>query len=153
MMRFEPSLYLDALMHDVVAFGGRIVVRTFDTPRDLAALSEPILVNCTGLGARKLFGDEELVPFRGQLVVLVPQPEVTWTSNGMMPRSDGIVLGHVVQPGVWSLDVDEDVKRRVLEFHMATFRTMRAPRARVALGRAAAPIVTPRVEAFFGLQS
>lgn len=47
-------------MRDVLLFGGRIVVRKFDTPRDLTALDEPLIVNCTGLGARALFGDLEL---------------------------------------------------------------------------------------------
>ena len=49
-MRFEPSIYLDALMRDVIAFGGRIVVRAFASPRDLATLDESLIVNCTGLG-------------------------------------------------------------------------------------------------------
>jgi D-amino-acid oxidase len=126
-LRFEPSIYLDALMRDVVSYGGRIVVRAFDTQRDLAALSENILVNCTGLGAKTLFGDDELVPVKGQLTVLVPQPEVTYTTMGMMPRGDGIVLGHVAQRGVWSLDVDEAERKRVVDAAMAFFGKMHAP--------------------------
>src|SRR5579884_76859 len=42
-LRFEPSIYLEALMRDVLTFGGKIVVRKFDSPRDLAALGEPVL--------------------------------------------------------------------------------------------------------------
>lgn len=124
-LRFEPSIYLDALVRDVLAFGGRIVVRTFDTPRDLVALEEPVVVNCTGLGARDLFGDEELEPIKGQLVFLVPQPEVTYTTGSMMPRSDGIALGHVMQRGEWSLEVDQAAVRRVMESHIRLFGGMR----------------------------
>jgi len=123
-LRFEPSIYLDALMHDVVAFGGRIIVRSFETKRDLVALSETLIVNCTGLGAKTLFGDDELVPIKGQLTVLVPQAEVTYTAGGMMPRSDGIVLGHVSQRGVSSLDVDEAEQKRVVEAAIAFFAQM-----------------------------
>ncbi|MEX2284845.1 MAG: FAD-dependent oxidoreductase, partial [Gemmatimonadota bacterium] len=61
-LRFEPSVYLDALMRDVLTFGGRIVVRSFDTPRDLVALPERLIVNCTGLGSKQLFGEAELMP-------------------------------------------------------------------------------------------
>jgi len=125
-LRFEPSIYLDALMRDVVAFGGRFVVRTFETKRDLAALSETLILNCTGLGAKTLFGDDELIPIKGQLTVLVPQSEVNYTAGGMMPRSDGIVLGHVAKRGVSSLEVDEGERKRVVEAAIAFFARMQA---------------------------
>lgn len=160
-LRFEPSIYLEALLRDVLAFGGRVVVRSFDTPRDLVALPEPLVVNCTGLGAKALFGDPELTPVKGQLLLLVPQPEITWSARGMLPRSDGIALGHVMQRGEWSLEVDEEAKRRVMESHMALFGAMRWPPG--APGRAApgptartsagAPSPPPPVEAFFDRRS
>jgi glycine/D-amino acid oxidase-like deaminating enzyme len=137
-LRFEPSIYLEAIMRDVLAFGGKIQVRKFDTPRDLTALSESLIVNCTGLGSRELFGDPELTPVKGQLVVLVPQPEVTYSVNGMMPRSDGVVLGHVMQRGEWSLEVDEEARREVMENHMRTFGAMRPPDAVASAARPAA---------------
>ncbi len=104
-LRIEPSIYLDALVSDVLMFGGRIVIRTFDTQRDLMALGEPIVVNCTGLGARDIFDDDELLPLKGQLTHFVPQPEVDYGAaapatigpdgerqRGVStnPRSDGI---------------------------------------------------------------
>lgn len=160
-LRFEPSIYLDALLRDVLAFGGRVVVRSFDTPRDLVALPESLVVNCTGLGAKALFGDPELTPVKGQLVVLVPQREVTWSARGMLPRSDGIVLGHVMQRGEWSLEVDEEARRRVMESHMALFGAMRWPDgapgrpvpARPGRTPAGAPFHPPPVEAFFDRRS
>ena len=124
-LRFEPSIYLDALLRDVLLFGGRVVVRRFDTPHDLTTVAEPIIVNCTGLGSYELFGDTELIPIRGQLVVLVPQPEVNYIVGGMMPRRDGIVLGHTMERGVWSLEVNETERARVLERHAQLFDGMR----------------------------
>ena len=35
-----------------------------------------MVFNCTGLGSRALFGDNDLVPVRGQLEILLPQPEI-----------------------------------------------------------------------------
>ena len=137
-IRIEPSIYLDALMRDFVLFGGRIVMRKFDAPRDLMTLSEPVVFNCTGLGARDLFGDQELIPLKGQLTVMVPQPEVQYHTNGgvppvpgaslgihMMARSDGIILGGTSQRGVWTLEPDEAERKRVVDSHIAVFGAMK----------------------------
>jgi len=141
-MRFEPSIYLDALMQDVVAFGGKIRIRKFDTPRDLMALEESLIVNCTGLGAKALFGDPDLVPLKGQLVVLIPQEDVNYATNGgvrgsqpgvfvhMMSRHDGIILGGTSERDVWTLDVNEAERKRVVEGHMKMFAEFnQAPRS------------------------
>jgi glycine/D-amino acid oxidase-like deaminating enzyme len=138
-MRIEPSIYLEALTQDVIAHGGRIVIRRFENVRDVAALDEHVVVNCTGLGARALFGDEELVPLKGLLVVLVPQDEVNYSTSGgvpgtsppglfvhMMPRRDGIILGGTSERDVWTLDVNEEERKRIVEAHVALFRGWRA---------------------------
>lgn len=137
-MRIEPSIYLDALMNDFLLWGGKVVIRKFDTPRDIAALSENVIVNCTGLGAKAIFSDPELVPLKGQLVVLVPQAEINYSTSGagkplppdsgfvhMMPRSDGIVLGGTSIRDNWSLDVEEKDRQRVVDLHIELFNSMR----------------------------
>ena len=77
-LTIEPSIYLETLVRDFVFFGGRILIRKFDTPRDLMSLNESIIVNCRGLGSKTLFNDEELVPVKGQLSVCVPELEVNY---------------------------------------------------------------------------
>lgn len=166
-MRIEPSIYLDALMRDVVLFGGRIVIRKFDTPRDLMSLGESLIVNCTGLGAKTLFGDEELTPVKGQLTVLIPQEEVNYGTNGgrrdpsaqpgigihMLPRADGIVLGGTSERGVWTLDVNEAERTRIVEGHIELFHAMHAPPVGPRVTRVERPaIAPPPVESFFGLE-
>lgn len=136
-LRIEPSIYLDALTRDFLLFGGRVVIRKFDTPRDLMSVDAPVIVNCTGLGSRDLFGDDELVPLKGQLTVLMPQSDVNYQTSGgvnlpstpgigihMMPRSDGIALGGTSQRGVWTMEPDEAERRRVVEGHMELFSRM-----------------------------
>src|SRR5260370_6774916 len=51
-LAIEPSIYLETLVRDFIVFGGKIVIRKFDTPRDLMSLPESIIVNCTGLGSK-----------------------------------------------------------------------------------------------------
>jgi D-amino-acid oxidase len=145
-IRIEPSIYLDALMRDVVLFGGRIVIRKFDDTRDLLSIDEPVVVNCTGLGARELFGDTELIPLKGQLTVLVPQPEVDYATIGagrvnlqmpsaglhMMPRADGIVLGGTRERDVWTLEPNQDELTRVVEGHRQFFEAFTSSSSRTA---------------------
>lgn len=138
-MRIEPSIYLDALLTDVRLAGGQIVVKTFETPADVAALPETVVVNCTGLGTKTLFGDADLIPLKGQLTVLLPQPEVQFSTSGgvsvrtadpgigihMMPRSDGIILGGTSERDVWTTDVNEAERTRIVEGHIELFNAMR----------------------------
>src|SRR5205814_205032 len=166
-LRIEPSIYLDAVLRDFLLFGGRVVIRKFDSPRDLIALSEPIVVNCTGLGSRALFGDEELVPLKGQLVVLVPQSEVNYGTNGgtrnvgstpgigihMQPRSDGIVLGGTAERGVWTMEPNEDERRRVVDGHIQLFAGMHPVRSAAHAALGGAPIDIPSLESHFAFGS
>ncbi|MCH2461397.1 MAG: FAD-binding oxidoreductase [Gemmatimonadetes bacterium] len=134
--RLEPSIYLDALVRDVRMAGGTIVIRKFDSLRDIAELEELVVVNCTGLGSRELFGDDEITPVKGQLTHLMPQPEVDYSTFGsamptaggfvhMQPRSDGIALGGTSVEGDWSMDVDEEARRRIVDAHVDLFSRMR----------------------------
>jgi glycine/D-amino acid oxidase-like deaminating enzyme len=124
-MMIDPPVYLTQLMRDVRLAGGNFVVRTFGSPAELATLPEPVIMNCTGLGARALFGDEELTPVKGQLTVLLPQPEVEYAvlygDLYMFSRRDGVLLGGTHQEGEWSLEPDLVAKQRVLDGHSKLF--------------------------------
>ena len=129
-MLIEPAIYLGALIRDFHAAGGRIVIREFASARDLVALREEMIFNCTGLGARALFGDQELIPIRGQLVFLLPQPEVDYCTIGpegvyMFPRRDGIVLGGSFDRDVWNTEPDTGTTERILRDNAALFASMR----------------------------
>ena len=163
-IRIEPSIYLDALVEDVLLFGGDIVIRKFDTQRDLMSLEESVIVNCTGLGSSTLFNDRELTPLKGQLTVLVAQPEVDYNTFGglrriggfgihMQPRSDGIILGGTSERGVWSLEPNEEARRQIVEGHIELFDAMRGLPPATRIASVGPPDHIPPVEAFFGLNS
>ncbi len=129
-MLIEPAIYLAALMRDFYAAGGKILIREFASPRDLMELREELIFNCTGLGARALFGDQELIPIRGQLVFLLPQPEVDYCTLGpdniyMFPRRDGIVLGGSFERDVWNTQPDSATTDRIIRDNAALFDGMR----------------------------
>ena len=130
MIFIEPPIYLPALLGDFQDAGGRVHVRTFATPAEVAALPEPVVVNCTGLGARELFGDRELTAVKGQLTVLRPQPEVDYallTADDlyMFPRRDGILLGGTHEYGVETREPNAEAARSILAGHQAIFDAMR----------------------------
>jgi len=95
-LMFNISSYANHLMAEYLAAGGKIEIREFEHPAQLQQLPEQTLVNATGYGARALFGDESVIPVRGQTARLIPQPEVTYglsTDNfSVVPRSDGLMV-------------------------------------------------------------
>jgi glycine/D-amino acid oxidase-like deaminating enzyme len=119
-MLIEPPVYLNALLRDFYIAGGKLVVKEFHSREELKRLPEPVIFNCTGLGARALFGDQQLEPVRGQLEVLLPQPEIDYcylSSGYMFPRRDGIILGGTWDHGDWSLAPKPEQTNGILAAH------------------------------------
>jgi D-amino-acid oxidase len=119
-MLVEPPVYLNALLRDFYIAGGRLVVKEFRSREEIMRLTEPVIFNCTGLGARALFGDQKLGPVRGQLEVLLPQPEIDYcylSSGYMFPRRDGIILGGTWDHDDWSLAPKPEQTTQILEAH------------------------------------
>jgi D-amino-acid oxidase len=100
----EPPIFLARLQTDLAARGVDIVQRKFASKSDvLTSLTEKIIVNCTGLGAMTLWNDPKMVPIKGQLAMLPPQPALQYLygQNGyMFPRADHVVIGGTFESGV-----------------------------------------------------
>jgi glycine/D-amino acid oxidase-like deaminating enzyme len=77
-MLIEPNTYLRALLRDFRLAGGRVVLQEFHDLGQVASLQEQVLVNCTGLGARDLFADSELIPIKGQPTCCPSRRLITW---------------------------------------------------------------------------
>lgn len=128
-MMIEPSVYLNALLRDYYIAGGKVVVKELHSLEEIAALPERVIFNCTGLGAKTLFNDEALIPVRGQLEVLLPQPEIDYCyinkSSYMFPRRDGIILGGTFEHEKWSLAVDAEQTTHILEANAEVMKGLR----------------------------
>ena len=128
-MYVETGRYLRQMIRDVQVAGRRVEVRRFATPADIAALPEKLVFNCTGLGSRELFGDQELQPIRGQLAILEPQPEVRYAALGdfgyMFPRADGILLGGTFERDVWDPAPQPAAIARIVASHKSFFESFR----------------------------
>jgi D-amino-acid oxidase len=115
----DMPFYLSWLAGRVQALGGRIeqrVVTSFD-------LGVDAVVNCAGLGARQLAGDDTLEPVWGQHV-LVDAPFVdefvfegggSADGIGIVPHRRGVLLGGVRRPGRNLLMPDGQIAAETIE--------------------------------------
>jgi len=130
-MYIETGRYLRQMVRDVQIAGGRFVVRKFASPNEIAALPESLVFNCTGLGSRDLFNDQDLHPARGQLAILEPQPEVQYAFTGgpgyMFPRPDGIILGGTFELDQWDTTPEPATIARIVGNHQRFFTSLRCP--------------------------
>ncbi len=128
-MHIEPAAYLSAVLADFRLAGGHVVIREFPDAQSMHSLTEPLIINCTGLAAGALFNDPDVLPIKGQLVVIAPQPEVDYITIGpgglyMMPRTDGIVLGGTFERGVSTMEPNPVETERILRGSRELFEGM-----------------------------
>ena len=116
----DVPVYLPWLREQVRAMGVPLVAREVQALDDAFAAAD-VVVNCTGLGARELCADDELVPVRGQLVVKQRVPldhawidDTTPTPRYLVPRAGSIVCGGTAQHGDRSLAPRDDDSRDIV---------------------------------------
>ncbi len=95
-MFFNFTEYGHLLTSEFFAAGGKIEMRDFHSPSELASLKEKVVINCPGFAARDWWKDRNMMPVRGQTGWLIPQPEVnyamTYRNVQMLSKSDGIMV-------------------------------------------------------------
>lgn len=95
-LTFNIAAYARQLLNDFLVEGGRIERREFQSPNDLQSLPEKVIINAPGYGARAMWKDESVVPVRGQINWLIPQPEahygIFYRGVEILARRDGIVV-------------------------------------------------------------
>ncbi len=130
-----PPIYLQVLHDQFLAAGGIIEARDVES-LDEAAAEADLLVNCSGVGARKLADDSAVNPMRGQ-TMLIDAPEIAlgYMDNErvdhIFPRADGVLIGGVKLDGDWRRELDPaiaaDIIRRTsrIESGIAAARVQR----------------------------
>lgn len=128
----EPPTFLGRLRSDLSRQGVPKNVRFFQSPDEVNRLTEKVVINCTGLGSRGIWPDDELVPKQGQLVFLRTRPELqTYLYSGvphsggyLFPRTDVVVAG-----GTETSDNDDNVSegmcKTIIKKHKRAFAGLR----------------------------
>jgi D-amino-acid oxidase len=142
----DTDAYLQWLLAEVLRAGCKVIEETVVGPlrdqeaRLLCRYGANAIVNCAGLGARELTGDQ-IIPLRGALIRVrndgVAMPRIAEahcvSQNGsrddrgfifIVPRgNDMLVLGGMAEPDEWNVNIDltnhepvRDIFRRCVEF-------------------------------------
>ena len=115
----EPPTYLDWLTNRLIERGVTIAAAAVDVLDDLEA---DVIVNCAGLAARELIGDDTMFPIRGQVVAVanrgitegVSDESDTDRISYVYPRSREVILGGARQIGNEATSPDDDLTARIL---------------------------------------
>lgn len=118
----EPIVHLQWLRDQLISLGVNINLRKVDS-LDEALKECPLVVNCTGIGAKELCHDDDLHPVSGQLVHIRPsniedvifigkRPERT---AYIIPQPSYTVLGGTYLDDDWSTEPDGDETIKILE--------------------------------------
>jgi D-amino-acid oxidase len=122
MPMIDMPQYVNYLTDRLAAAGSEIETRAVRALAEVADTA-PIVVNCAGLGAGALAGDDTMRPLFGQHVVLTNPglqqlfleintgPE--WTCY--FPHPQRVVCGGISIPGRWDTTADPEVSERILQ--------------------------------------
>ena len=95
-LTFNVAGYAKQLMQEFFVAGGKMEYREFHSPNEFASLPQGVVICCTGYDSRALWGDESVVPVRGQIAWLIPQEGVNYgiyyKRLNVLARRDGIVM-------------------------------------------------------------
>jgi D-amino-acid oxidase len=128
-------VYLEYLLTRYASLGGGV---EYATVRSLASVDAPVVVNCTGIGARALVPDESVVPVRGQIVV-VENPGISefYIDHGAdatpeyvyaFPHGDVVILGGTAEEGAFDWAPRPEVSARIMRDCAAAFPALRGAR-------------------------
>jgi D-amino-acid oxidase len=128
-------VYLEYLLNRYADLGGTV---DYAAVPSLAAVDAPVVVNCTGIGARALTGDDSLVPIRGQVVVVEnPGIEEFYIDHGTpgdpdyvyaFPHGEVIVLGGTAQRGASDWAPRPEISARIMRDCASVFPALRGAR-------------------------
>jgi D-amino-acid oxidase len=121
-------VYLQYLLDRYASRGGSV---EYAVVPSLASVDAPVVVNCTGIGARSLVPDEAVVPVRGQVVV-VENPGISefYIDHGAedtpdyvyaFPHDDVVILGGTAEEGASDWAPRPEVSARILRDCAAIF--------------------------------
>jgi D-amino-acid oxidase len=117
----DTSMYMSYILDLYQRLGGVLIKKVVQDIHE-ALENNQIVVNCTGLGSRKLFNDKRVFPARGQTVRIKSNGfnQILFDDTGpnsvaiIVPRAHDIVLGTTVQENDWNTDISSEDTKDIL---------------------------------------
>ena len=117
----DTPKHIAYLLKEFQQAGGQLHLRTLSSLSELSYFEG--IINCSGVGARELAGDEQVYPIKGQTFALslpaIPIQETIFIENHkeytlIIPHHDRIVLGISVIENSLSTDYDYEIEAEIL---------------------------------------
>ena len=120
---FDLNVYLNDLFERAKSKGVVFIEKNIESIDQLMQLPQAVIFNCTGLGSRELFNDQELYPVKGHLVVYEAQPEIDFIVCNhhqkeniffsLIPWESQLLLGGSLEEGVEDLSINVEKVARL----------------------------------------
>lgn len=118
----ETPTYMAYLLRQFQEWGGRVERRLITSLAELKAQNR-LIVNCSGIGARRLAQDEAVYPIRGQILrVKAPLAKRHFIDEigprslaYVIPRRHDCILGGTAEENNWNLDVNPESAVTILQ--------------------------------------
>ncbi|GIY58646.1 d-aspartate oxidase [Caerostris darwini] len=109
----ECTKFLPVLMKRIQSKGGKLIEKKIESLHEFSGEYD-VVINCSGLGARTLVPDPEVIPVRGSC---------PWLKHGVMldndfyilPNSEETILGGTHQEDDWRLEPDPEDSKNIWE--------------------------------------
>jgi|GEM_PF-2455675 hypothetical protein len=106
----DGKIFISDLYANVIARGAIHQSVYFSSKNDICNLREKIIINCTSLGSRELFKDDDFYPVKGHLIYFHPQKEINYSFYAdipgepdywlkLYPWHDRLILGGMYEKG------------------------------------------------------
>ncbi|KAA8908863.1 FAD dependent oxidoreductase [Sphaerosporella brunnea] len=121
----NPTQYMRYLLRECQQLGVETVRRKVASLGEAATLGEDVVavVNCTGISARELVGDENVYPIKGQTVLVRGESKTNrfvktksgWQDAVLRRPGEGTILGVSKDKDDWSNNIDQNLTKMILE--------------------------------------
>jgi D-amino-acid oxidase len=127
--------YLKRLQERIAAHSGELLFGDQLHSLEAAFADAPVVVNCSGVGARELVPDPEVQPIRGQLVAVrnpglrdffAEHTDELGEMTYLLPQGDVLLLGGSAEKGEAEPVPDDEVARAIVERCSAIFPAIAA---------------------------
>ncbi len=119
----DTPIYMPFIKQRFIELGGQLRQTTVTSLSDLAE-DYPLVINCSGVGAKTLANDAQVYPIRGQVVLVRKPPGLSpdilsvgdiSEATYIVPRSQDCLLGGTKQKGHWNLTPDMATAEAIIE--------------------------------------